>query len=235
LFLTWQKNRFFFLPRDCQQSAQTAVFVRFQKGFKTKDQEYLSTRGSGSCAQSGSCSLPGGSSFLQQHILQSATTPTAAIAFNPGTPVDMKTLSRQQWIDCNQKSRRERSLQGLSSTAASRFLDRCTVKLMKPYTPPRPRHKTSSCDSCNEYDLDHHTFATAMTALVTILFSTDRVNSVASEAGMEVVMSTKDSEMEDVSPVVHSKTHSFGAGKHTFTVDTQYSESDMSQNLSNLP
>jgi mitogen-activated protein kinase 1/3 len=86
---------------------------------------------------------------------------------------------------------------------------------------PTKTHKTSSRD--DEYDHDHHTFATATTASATISFSTDEVNSVASEAGMEVVMSTKDSEMEDVSPVAHYKTHSFEAGKHTFTVDTRYS------------
>ncbi len=36
-------------------------------------------------------------------------------------------------------------------------------------------------------------------------------------------MSSKDSEMEDISPVAEYKTHSFPAGKHTFTVDKRFS------------
>ena len=88
---------------------------------------------------------------------------------------------------------------------------------------PTKSHKGSSRDSRDEYDHDHHTFATATTASATISYSTDEVNSDVSEAGMEVIMSTKDSEMEDVSPVEHYQTHSFEAGKHTFTVDKRYS------------
>ena len=88
-----------------------------------------------------------------------------------------------------------------------------------PSKPP----KTVSRDSRDEYDHDHHTFVTATTASATISFSTDEVNSDVSEAGMEVVMSSKDSDMEDVSPVERYTTHSFAAGKHTFTVDTRYS------------
>ena len=88
---------------------------------------------------------------------------------------------------------------------------------------PTKSHKGASRDSRDEYDHDHHTFATATTASATISYSTDEVNSDVSEAGMEVVMSTKDSEMEDVSPVERYETHSFEAGKHTFTVDKRYS------------
>jgi mitogen-activated protein kinase 1/3 len=92
-----------------------------------------------------------------------------------------------------------------------------------------------SRDSRDEYDQDHHTLATATTASATISY--DEVNSDASEAGMEVVMSSKDSvdmeeeeEEERVITVASSvkeeevyKTHSFPAGKHTFTVDQRYS------------
>mmetsp|Transcript_64169 Transcript_64169/g.130617 ORF Transcript_64169/g.130617 Transcript_64169/m.130617 type:complete len:518 (-) Transcript_64169:2489-4042(-) len=77
--------------------------------------------------------------------------------------------------------------------------------------------------SRDEYDHDHHTFATATTASATISFSNSEVNSIASEAGMEVVMSSNDSAMEVTSPVEEYKTHSFPAGKHTFTVDKRYS------------
>lgn len=64
---------------------------------------------------------------------------------------------------------------------------------------------------------DHQTLATATTASATISYESSDV----SEAGMEVVVSysSKDSEMEDV----EYKTHSFPAGKHTFTIDTRYS------------
>jgi tRNA A-37 threonylcarbamoyl transferase component Bud32 len=89
--------------------------------------------------------------------------------------------------------------------------------------PSKQPTKTVSRDSRDEYDHDHHTFATATTASATISYSTDELNSDVSEAGMEVVMSSKDSEMEDISPVEEYKTHSFPAGKHTFTVDKRYS------------
>ena len=49
------------------------------------------------------------------------------------------------------------------------------------------------------------------------------MNSIASEAGMEVVMSSNDSEMEVTSQIEEYETHSFPAGKHTFTVDKRYS------------
>jgi tRNA A-37 threonylcarbamoyl transferase component Bud32 len=78
-----------------------------------------------------------------------------------------------------------------------------------------------SRDSRDDYD--HHTFATATTASATISYSADEKDSDLSEAGMEVVMSSKDSEMEDVSPMEEYKTHSFAAGKNTFVVDTRYS------------
>ena len=86
--------------------------------------------------------------------------------------------------------------------------------------------KASKSISRDEYDHDHHTLATATTASATISYSTSEVNSDVSEAGMEVVMSSKDCDMEDVAPLVIEEeytTHSFPAGKHTFTVDTRYS------------
>lgn len=83
------------------------------------------------------------------------------------------------------------------------------------------KSKTESRDSRDDYD--HHTFATATTASATISYSHDDNNSYASEAGMEVVMSSNDFEMKDVSPPKEYKTHSFPAGKHTFTIDTRYS------------
>lgn len=75
---------------------------------------------------------------------------------------------------------------------------------------PRPT-KTASHDS----EQDHHTYVTATTA--TASFSTENEDS-----GMEVVMSSTDSEMEDVSEEKY-ETHSFPAGKHTFTIDKRYS------------
>lgn len=78
---------------------------------------------------------------------------------------------------------------------------------------PKPT-KTASHDS----EHDHHTLGTATTASATI--SSFSENEDASEAGMEVIMSSKDSEMEDAEQYT---THSFPGGKHTFTVDTRYS------------
>lgn len=89
---------------------------------------------------------------------------------------------------------------------------------------PSKSSKNPSRDgSRDEYDHDHHTFVTATTASATISFSNSEAQSIASEAGMEVVMSSYDNEMEAVSPVEEYKTHSFPAGKHTFTVDKRYS------------
>jgi len=97
----------------------------------------------------------------------------------------------------------------------------------------REHHHTprSGCDSSPtkvvasgaSFDHDHHTLGTATTASATISYSTDEVNSDESEAGMEVIISSKDSLMEEVSPTERYKSHSFQAGKNTFTVDTRYS------------
>lgn len=88
---------------------------------------------------------------------------------------------------------------------------------------PAKGTKTVSRDSRDEYDHDHHTFATATTASGTISYSASEAHSDVSEAGMEVVMSSTDSEMKDASPVEEYTSHSFPAGKNTFTVDTRYS------------
>lgn len=100
-----------------------------------------------------------------------------------------------------------------------------------------------------DFDHDHHTFATATTASATISYSTDEVdhvNSDVSEVGMEVVMdsdanssgdeqvredqilSLLDPHSSKQSRIAKPKeepytSHSFPAGKHTFTVDTRYS------------
>jgi len=90
--------------------------------------------------------------------------------------------------------------------------------------PSKSSKNVSRDSSRDEYDHDHHTFATATTTSATISFSASDVNSIASEAGMEVVMSSKDMElMEKTNPVEKYKTHSFPAGKQTFTVDRRYS------------
>eukprot|EP00934_Nitzschia_sp_Nitz4_P000942 Nitzschia sp. Nitz4//scaffold102_size76354//58965//60568//NITZ4_005641-RA/size76354-snap-gene-0.129-mRNA-1//1//CDS//3329532276//942//frame0 len=88
---------------------------------------------------------------------------------------------------------------------------------------PTKPNKAASRDSRDDYDHDHHTFATATTASATVSYSAEENYSYDSEAGMEVVMSSKDSMMEDTTPAEEYKTHSFPAGKHTFTIDTRYS------------
>jgi Protein kinase domain len=113
----------------------------------------------------------------------------------------------------------------------------------------KPGKHNMGTTGSQDFDHDHQTFATATTASATISYSTDEVdhvNSDVSEAGMEVVMdsdnnSSGDEQVRDehilslLDP--HSskqsriakpkeepyKSHSFPAGKHTFTVDTRYS------------
>ena len=106
-----------------------------------------------------------------------------------------------------------------SNNGSSHSRSRTNDAAMYPMKPS----KAASRDSRDEYDHDHHTYSTATTASATISYSADENNSDVSEAGMEVVMSSKDSEMEDVSQIEEYKTHSFPAGKHTFTIDTRYS------------
>jgi len=80
---------------------------------------------------------------------------------------------------------------------------------------PSKSHKPASKESRDEYD--QHTFATVTTG--SLSYSEEH-----SSAGMEVVVCDRDSVMEDISsPAEKYTTHSFAAGKHTFTVDTRYS------------
>lgn len=99
--------------------------------------------------------------------------------------------------------------------------------------PPRPRGvfdryeptvaKTSSkAMSVDEYD--HRTLATASTTAATISYSTDySASSDASEAGMEIMISSSKDAMSDDERIPTYSFHSFKAGNHTFTVDARYS------------
>lgn len=88
-------------------------------------------------------------------------------------------------------------------------------------------------------EYDHHTLATATTASATISYSTDQGDD-ASEMGMEVIMSTSSNDQQNhpsnhgshnhvmgtMSSQVRAEpyvSHTFPAGKHTFTVDRRYS------------
>jgi tRNA A-37 threonylcarbamoyl transferase component Bud32 len=116
----------------------------------------------------------------------------------------------------------------------------------------KPSKQHAHGSSSQEFDHDYHTFATATTASATISYSTDEVDvdaihSDVSEAGMEVVMDQEDDEAErareeailalldhqprrPVGSIPEQEeeeepytSHSFPAGKHTFTVDRRYS------------
>ena len=104
----------------------------------------------------------------------------------------------------------------------------------------RSVHMSSSTQkkfvSGDEYD--HHTLATAATASATISYSTDQGDD-ASEMGMEVIMSSSSVDQHhfhhshvlgsgktnttSVVTIEPYASHSFLAGKHTFTVDRRYS------------
>jgi serine/threonine protein kinase len=93
----------------------------------------------------------------------------------------------------------------------------------------KPTKQRSSEDCYN--DNDHHTLATAATASATISYSsTDHGDDDVSEMGMEVIMSGAGSGA-DGSMEAHTvasthatpyRSHTFPAGKHTFTVDERY-------------
>lgn len=93
--------------------------------------------------------------------------------------------------------------------------------------PERPQRKQKKVH--DDYDQDHHTLATATTASATISYSTDQGDaSIASEVGMEVVMSSRSKDSTEMTQDLTQdrtkyKAHSFQAGKHTFTVDRRYS------------
>lgn len=106
-----------------------------------------------------------------------------------------------------------------------------------PEKPPRNSHTYYNKKGYNTKedlyynDQDHHTLATATTAAETISYSTDQGDDGScGEAGMEVVMSK--SEPMDGVLLVRSRhaaeeqppyqSHTFPAGKHTFTVDKRY-------------
>jgi tRNA A-37 threonylcarbamoyl transferase component Bud32 len=95
---------------------------------------------------------------------------------------------------------------------------------------PVPNSGSSSnlVNKSEDFDHDQHTLATATTASATISYSTDQGDDV-SEMGMEVIMSnsvdinaTQSSNSVSI-PEEPYVSHSFPAGKNTFTVDVRYS------------
>lgn len=208
--------------------------MRFTFGFKIADVDYNATRGSDSRTRSGGRSLsentvPKDQSFSNRVLkwtkkmssiacgstgqlqnVDPTTIPTTAFKDvmerpQPEKPPRKKTTSTRPIQSHHAQNNNSSHSRGRSSDTA--------------IYPSKP----GSRDSRDDFDHDHHTFATATTASATISYSADENNSDVSEAGMEVVMSSKDSEMEDVSQVEEYKTHTFPAGKHTFTIDTRYS------------
>jgi hypothetical protein len=85
-------------------------------------------------------------------------------------------------------------------------------------------HKPSS--GSND-EMDVHTLATASTAAATTSYSMTDDASEASEVGMEVIMSSKHSGLEHHVSSTYKQaqyaTHTFKAGKETFTLDERYS------------
>ncbi|KAI2489379.1 protein tyrosine kinase [Fragilaria crotonensis] len=77
------------------------------------------------------------------------------------------------------------------------------------YNPQKIAHKGTSHD-----EMDVHTLATASTAAATSSYSMADDASYSSDLGMDVVMEASDRQCE---------THSFKAGKETFTIDKRYS------------
>ena len=96
-----------------------------------------------------------------------------------------------------------------------------------------------------DHDYDHHTLGTATTATATTSYSTDQGDaSIASEMGMEVVMAVRSRDSHDApgddAHILQAassssslqqrshirkdyQSHTFQAGKHSFTVDRRYS------------
>jgi mitogen-activated protein kinase 1/3 len=106
-----------------------------------------------------------------------------------------------------------------------------------PEKPPRSKmsrkehHHQQQHPLNGSYDQDHHTLSTATTASATISYSTDQGDaSDASEAGMEVIMSghsrddstTSHPELDMITYEPTYSSHTFQAGKHSFTIDTRY-------------
>jgi len=196
--------------------------VRFPTGLTISDLDYTGTRGSGSRTRSGSRNLsdtsaPKDTSFSNRVVKWTKKMSSIACGTNVNlNNVDSTTTAFQQAsfkpaMERPQPEKPPRKVrQTNNSSSHSRGKDYPT--------------KTTSRDSRDDFEHDHHTFVTATTASATISsYSADENNSDVSEAGMEVVMSLRDSVMEDVTPAEKYSTHSFPAGKHTFTIDTRYS------------
>jgi tRNA A-37 threonylcarbamoyl transferase component Bud32 len=189
-------------------------------GITIKDQDYHTTRG-----QSGSQGLSEHSKnttynkFMQWTSKMSTLTCGAAEQLQN---VDQTTRDYSQSTDKSklEKPPRQKNMEKGTSSFVISESNKLRGHDVSIY--PSKSSRVGSRDGSRD-DHDHHTFATATTASATISFSHSDVNSIASEAGMEVVMSSNDSEMEVASPVEEYKTHSFPAGKHTFTVDKRYS------------
>ena len=97
-----------------------------------------------------------------------------------------------------------------------------SISMVGSEKPPRKSHYTHKKTASE--DCDHHTLATAPTASATISYSTDQGDGDdASEMGMEVIMSSSmDRNSSAVNVTEPYASHSFPAGKHTFTVDKRY-------------
>jgi tRNA A-37 threonylcarbamoyl transferase component Bud32 len=111
----------------------------------------------------------------------------------------------------------------ITSTSSSSMVHKKHTNHIPPYS-----GSSNLISKCEDFDQDQHTLATATTASATISYSTDQGDDV-SEMGMEVIMSnsvdingTQSSNSVSV-PEEPYVSHSFPAGKHTFTVDVRYS------------
>jgi mitogen-activated protein kinase 1/3 len=193
--------------------------VCFSNGFTIADVDYNPTRGGDSRTRSGSHSLSESSvekdrSFSNRVLKW--TQKMSSIAC--GSTGQLQNVDPREFKNVMEKPQPEKPPR--KTRQANSHSSQYSAHSRTSATYPTKPLKSGSRD---DYDHDHHTFATATTASATISYSADENNSDVSEAGMEVVMSSKDSEMEDVSPAEEYKTHSFPAGKHTFTIDTRLS------------
>lgn len=183
--------------------------MRFISGLTISDLDSNVARGSGSRTRSGSRNLSESVIKWTKKMSSMACGTTGQLNNVDPTTTAFNKANFQPAMERPQPEKPPRKARNSNNASHSRSRDHPT--------------KTSSRDSRDDYEHDHHTFATATTASATLSYSADENNSDVSEAGMEVVMSSKDSIMEDASTVEPYKTHSFPAGKHTFTIDTRYS------------
>lgn len=185
--------------------------LRFFNGIKIKDQDYYMTRG-----QSGSRGLSESKNTSFNKFLQwTSKMSTICGSADQLNNIDNNTSAYKESAEISRPEKPPRQRNMASSSFESNKIRGHDVSIY-----PSKSSKVSR-DSRDDYD--HHTLGTATTASATISYSHSEANSIASEAGMEVVMTSNDSEMDITSPVEEYKTHSFPAGKHTFTVDTRYS------------